>query len=192
MTTFDNLVIDLETMGGAPTGAIMQIGAVFMNYRERKLGPTFLRNVHLATAVRDGGTIDASTVIWWLGQSDEARKVRFNGVDIKEVLREFKLWVAGVCRLEDVRVWGNSNAFDLTILGGAYQRMGIEPPWYWTNERDFRTLRNMHPSVVYDTDEKGKEAHNALADAIFQAKHMFKIADSSKRPAATDEDISFD
>lgn len=177
MSQFFDVQIDLETMGLPPTGAIVSIGAVFFDYTERKLGPKFQRNVHLATSVRHGGTMDAGTVLWWLGQSDEARKVRFNGEDIVDVLNEFSDWISATCRVEDVRPWGNSASFDMTILETAYQRLGLKAPWYFGNVRDFRTVRNWHPRVEYNPADKGDEAHNALADAIFQAEHMFKIID---------------
>lgn len=175
MNQFEDLMIDVECMGGPPDGALMQIGAVFFDMQACTLGPRFQQNIHLATSVREGGQMDAGTVLWWLGQSDEARKVRFGGQDIKDVLREFKLWVAGACRFEDVRPWGNSASFDLSIVGGAYKRLGLEAPWYWTNERCFRTVRSRYPSVEYNPDEKGDMAHEALTDAIFQAEHLFKI-----------------
>ena len=176
MTQFFDLMIDTETMGLPPTGALISIGAVFFDLHTCALGPTFLRTINLASAVNDGGTLTASTIMWWLGQSDEARKgVRFGGIHIRDALVQFSDWVKETCRHEDVRPWGNSSSFDLTIVGGAYDRAGIEKPWYWTNERDFRTVQNLYPDVVYDPSEKGDGAHNALADAVFQAHHLLKI-----------------
>ncbi|MBH0040757.1 3'-5' exonuclease [Pseudoalteromonas sp. SWN166] len=103
-TQFFDLMIDTETAGLPPTGALMSIGAVFFDMKTQTLGPTFLRTVHLATSVRDGGTIDPSAFLWWLGQSDEARHgVRFNGQDIRKVLQDFSDWIKETCRHEDVR-----------------------------------------------------------------------------------------
>lgn len=176
-----DLMIDEETAGLPPTGALLSIGACFFDIEKREIGPTFLRTVNLATAVRDGGTIDASTFIWWLGQSQAARDgVRFSGSDIRTVLQEFADFVDEHSRTQDVRPWGNSSTFDLTILGGAYRRAGMKTPWYFTNERCFRTVRNLYSSVVYDPSEKGDGAHNALADAVFQAEHLFKIKNRSR------------
>lgn len=177
-----DLMIDLETMGLPPTGAIISIGACFFDLTKCEIGPTFLRTVNLATAVRDGGTMDASTVIWWLGQSDEARKgVRFSGIDIVNALQELDDFIMEHSRLQDVRPWGNSSTFDLTIIAGACKRSGLRQPWYFTNERDFRTVRNMYEQVEYDPSEKGEGAHNALEDAIFQAKHLFKIKNRNRK-----------
>lgn len=177
MNLFEDCMIDTETMGLPPDGALLSIGAVFFNLKTQTLGPTFNRTINLGTAVRDGGTLTPSTICWWLGQSQAARDtVRFGGGDIRLVLQEFSDWIKETCRHEDMRPWGNSAAFDMSIIGGAYKRAGLQQPWYWTNERDFRTVRNLHPKVEYNPDDKGEGAHNALADAVFQAEHLFKIA----------------
>lgn len=179
---WNDLMIDLETMGTSPTAAVLSIGACFFDTEKCQIGPTFLRTVNLATAVRDGGVIEPATVIWWLGQSQEARDgVRFSGIDIRTALQEFSDYVAENCRTQDVRPWGNSNSFDLTILRGAFERAGMKAPWYWSNERDFRTVRNMYPQIEYNPDDKGSGAHNALADSIFQAKHLFKIKNRNRK-----------
>lgn len=180
MNQFFDLMLDTETMGLPPTGALMQIGARFFDIKTRTLGPSFLRNIHLATAMRDGGTVDAGTIIFWLGQSDEARQVRFGGEEIRVVLADFGKWITEHCRTEDVRPWGNSARFDCGIVESACQRSNIELPWYWSQERCFRTTRNQHPQVEYDPNEKGDAAHNALVDADFQINHLFKIADYLK------------
>lgn len=176
-----DLMLDTETAGLPPTGALLSIGACFFDMTTCTIGPTFLRTIHLATAVRDGGTMDASTILWWLGQSEAARNgVRFNGVEIRQVLQEFSDFIAEHSTHSDVRPWGNSTTFDLTIVAGAYQRAGMKAPWYFTNERDFRTVRNLYKAVVYDPADKGDGAHNALADARFQCEHLFKIKNRNK------------
>lgn len=183
-TQFFDLMIDLETAGRPPDGALLAVGAVFFDLQTCTMGPTFNRTIHLATSVAHGGTLDAGTFLWWLRQGDEARKsVAYNTSPITDVLTDFSEFVASTCRCEDVRPWGNSNSFDLTILGGAYKRLGKQPPWIHWNERDFRTVRNLYPMVEYDTAEKGTEAHNALADAVFQVEHLFKIKNRNKKHA---------
>ena len=176
-----DLMIDTETMGLPPDGALMSIGACFFDMKTRAIGPTFSRAINLATAVRDGGTIKPSTVMWWLGQSQQARDaVRFTTEDIRTTLADFSTFIAEHSRHKDVIPWGNSSAFDLTIIGGAYDRIGVPVPWSPFRERCFRTLRNLYPSTEYNTDDKGAGAHNALEDAIFQAKHIFRILDARK------------
>lgn len=181
MTQFFDLMIDIETGGLPPTGALFSIGAAFFDLHTCTLGPTFNRVIHLGSSVQHGGTIDPGTVLWWLRQSKEAQKsVAYNGEPIDLVLNDFSKWIAQTCRHEDVRPWGNGASFDLTIVGGAYQRLGLKTPWHFTNERCFRTVQNQYPQVVYDPSEKGEGAHNALTDAVFQVNHLFKIKNRNK------------
>ena len=179
---YEDLMIDTETMGMPPDGALLSIGAVFFDLQTCKLGPTFNQTINLATAVRDGGTLNPSTIMWWLGQLQEARDaVRFSAFDIRSVLTDFSEFIAEHSSHKSVRPWGNSSTFDLTVVGTAYKRSGITQPWHYLNERDFRTVRNMYPQVEYDPESKGKGAHNALADAVFQSEHLFKIKNRNKK-----------
>lgn len=180
-TQFFDLMIDLETVGLPPNGAIVSIGAVFFDLHTQTLGPEFNAVIHLGSAVANGGQMDPGTVMWWLGQSDAARKaIRFGGQPIATVLQNFSDWIKQTCRHEDVRPWGNGASFDLTLLNAAYKGAGIKTPWHFSQERCFRTVRNLYPSIDYDPGEKGEGAHNALADAIFQAQHLFKIKNRLK------------
>lgn len=176
-----DLMIDLETMGLPPNGALISIGAVFFDIHTETLGPTFSRTIHLGSAVAAGGQIDPGTVIWWLLQSDEARRaVAYGGEPIDKVLQEFSGWLYEHCRVEDVRPWGNGSSFDMTLLNSAFKQVGIPTPWKFWNERCFRTVRNMHPGVKFDPSKKGTGAHNALVDAEFQAQHLFAIKRAAK------------
>lgn len=176
-----DLSVDLETMGLPPDGAIVSIGACFFDLEKCEIGPTFSRVINLATAVRDGGVIAPSTLMWWLGQSEAARRgIMFNAEDIRVVLTDFAAFIETHSRRQDVRVWANGSDFDNTLLNSAYLRADMKTPWSPFKNRCFRTVRNMYPSVEYNTDDKGEGAHNALTDAIFQAKHLFRIKNRSK------------
>ena len=135
---------------------------------------------HAQSSVQLAGLVDAYAGSMRMS-GDAARKaVAYGGEPLDLVLTEFSSWIAQTCRREDVRPWGNGASFDLTIVGSAYKRLGLQTPWRFTNERCFRTIRNQHPTVEYDTDEKGTGAHNALIDAVFQAKHLFAIKNRNK------------
>lgn len=176
MTEWTDCMVDLETFGLPPNGAIVSIGACFFDLGTCKLGPTFKRNIHLATAVRDGGVIEPATVLWWMEQSDAARRsILIDSYDIRHVLEEFSDWIAEHSGHANVRPWGNGASFDLALLNGAHKRSGIATPWRFFNERCFRTVRNMYPQVEYKPEDKGDAAHDSLADAIFQAEHLIRI-----------------
>ncbi len=180
-TQFFDLMCDVECLGKGEDAALVSLGAVFFDLKTQTMGPTFLRTINLATAVRDGGTMDAATVIWWMRQGDAARhSIAYNGQDIRKVLQDFSDWIKETCRHEDVRPYGNSNSFDLPKIETAMGRIGMKVPWHFINVRCFRTMRAMYPSVEYNPAEKGDGGHNALIDAQFQIAHLFKIANRNK------------
>lgn len=181
-TQFFDLMCDIEAMDTAATAAIVAIAARWFDLRTQTTGDAFTATVHLGSSVADGGTMSASTVLFWLRQSDQARhSIAYNGQPVRKVLGDFSDWIAQTCRHEDVRVWGNAPSYDCVILRGAYERAGLDAPWRFYHERDFRTARAMHPQIEYDTKAKGDGAHDALVDVDFQIAHLFKIRDARKK-----------
>ena len=165
-----HIMLDLETMGNSSNAAIVAIGAVKFD-AANGITDSFYQKVDLESAVDNGGIMDPSTVIWWLGQNDAARKeMQAPGVPIAAALGSFHSW-AGVN--VDVRVWGNGAAFDNVILTNAYKNAGFPAPWRHWNDRCYRTIKAMYPDVpkVLPT-----VAHHALADAEAQARHLIAIA----------------
>ncbi|EFG2213307.1 3'-5' exoribonuclease, partial [Escherichia coli] len=65
-----HLMIDLETMGKNPGAPIASIGAVFFDPQTGEQGPEFSKIIDMGTC---GGTVDISTIEWWLQRSGEAR-----------------------------------------------------------------------------------------------------------------------
>lgn len=176
---------DLETMGLPPDGAIVSIGACFFDLQTCEIGPTFSKAINLATSVRDGGTINPGTCMWWLSQSETARRnILFDTYDIRVVLQAFSEFISEHSRHQDVRIFGNGADFDLTLLNAAYLRSGMKTPWSPFKTRCFRTIRNMYPAVEYNTDDKKDSAHTAVDDAIFQARHLFSIKNRNKKEAS--------
>ena len=110
-------MVDVESMGTGPDAALVGIGAVFFDERTGQIGPEFYRTVNLATAVKAGGEMDAATVMWWLGQDDAARNaIRFNGYAIREALEDFNAYLLRNAPVPDVRLWGCSPTFDLSLI----------------------------------------------------------------------------
>ena len=169
MTT-QHIMLDLETMGTGPNAAITAIGAVKFDPDKGEIVETFYFKVNLESSVKQGGVIDASTVIWWLGQNEEARaEMQKKGGHILDGLYEFKGQIGA-----DARIWGNGAAFDNVILRSAYERAQIIAPWDFRNDRCYRTVKAMFKQTP--TVEKPTVAHHALADAEAQAKHLMLIA----------------
>ena len=117
----NNIMLDLETMGTGPNAAIVAIGAVAFDKNE--LGRDFYLAISLGSAVEAGGIMDASTVEWWLQQSEEAKKV-FSGRTTNhfEALVLFRDWINNYFEPRNVNIWGNGANFDNVILAQAYKK----------------------------------------------------------------------
>lgn len=164
-----DVMLDLETMGSGPNAAIIAIGAV--GFTPERIVHRFYRVVDLASSVATGGIIDASTVLWWLRQGNEARaQFNLSGMPVEEALSEFSQWLAPFG--DGVKVWGNGAAFDNVILASAYRRLELPVPWKFYNDRCYRTMKAAHPGVKM---ERVGTYHNALNDAESQAQHLMAM-----------------
>jgi len=175
---WNNVMVDLETMSTQGNAAIVAIGAVA--FRDDGIGPEFYRTVDLKSSVYYGLHLDPDTIMWWMGQSNEARSALINGVrDLPGVLFDFKRWLGMECQFESgqLKVWGNGASFDNPILEHAFKVTGIGKPWNRKGDMCYRTLRKLYPEIK-SIDEGVK--HHALDDARFQAKHAVKILNHIK------------
>lgn len=171
-------VLDLETMGQAPGCPIIAIGAVPVSAAGAYPEAGFYQVIDLQSCLDVGLRMDASTVLWWLQQSDAARaEFKRPGIPLREALKNYTEHLGATyprsrSGKSDAKVWGNGSDFDNAILAYAYHACGLELPWeFWAN-RCFRTMHAAYPSVMY---VKPIQAHNALADATAQAEHLVKL-----------------
>lgn len=172
-----NIMLDLETLSSRPDACIVAIGAATFSSDGADQDKGFIPRQKFYVAVDpqssqdEGGGITARTVQWWARQSDAARAALNDesAVAIGEALRRF----ATYCSLfNEPKVWGNGASFDNVVLRQAYERLGMEAPWTFRNERCYRTLKNLRPDIAF---EPFGTAHHALDDAIAQARHAERI-----------------
>jgi hypothetical protein len=113
---------------------------------------------------------DPKTIEWWNEQSDEAKAAFSNPVDLLDALVWFAAWIG---RYDDVLVWAHGPQFDVSILGAAYNALGLPEPWHYRAPRDTRTLFDVagitDHSAWLDKHATGT-THNALDDALCQAE----------------------
>jgi hypothetical protein len=167
-----HVMVDLETLGNGSHSAILSIGAV--QFDETGTGEQFYTRVDAESCVATGMKMDVSTVLWWFKQGEAARReVADGGVDIRNALEDLATWWPAKATF-----WGNGATFDNVIVANAYQRLGIARPWGYTSDRCYRTMKAMFPTIK--ADQMDGVAHNALADALYQAKHMVKIMGAMK------------
>lgn len=175
-TAAHDIMLDLETMGTGPDAAIIAIGAVAFDIDAGLLGDNFYTTIDLESAVKNGGVMDPSTVLWWMQQSDAARD-EFNrpGLGMPQALYQFRHWIERQQQAggtNSPRVWGNGADFDNIILASAYQRAGLIRPWGRYANRCYRTIKSLHPSIKL---ERSGTHHNALDDAKSQALHLIAM-----------------
>ena len=179
---FTHLMVDLETMGSNPDAPIVSIGAVFFEPSTGETGPEFYQVVDLTSAMNFGAKPDASTILWWMKQSSEARSALLveDAADLDVALTLFSEFLCGNAAngAKSVQVWGNGASFDNVLLKQSYELVGGAAPWRFVNDRDVRTIVELGNAVGinprYDIPFEG-DKHNALADALHQAKYVSAI-----------------
>ena len=160
-----HIMVDIETLGTKPYSVIVAIGAT-TGKRD------FYQTLEIRNGVECGLKMDSDTVLWWLKQDEAARSVFLEnekGVKLFEALSAFGRFVPE----NDVMLWGNSAAFDLGLLGNAYDKLGLPRPWKYWQEGCYRTLKNVRRDI-----EQGPRigvAHNALDDAKTQHEHLLRL-----------------
>lgn len=173
-----DVMVDLETLGRRPGCAILSIGAVYFNPATGELGDTFY------VAVRNDGSqeklglhVDPDTLRWWESQGAAARGVfaeaqsRTKSKQVGRALDMLNEFLAPPGKRQ-VRLWGNGSDFDNAILAVAMAAAKRELAWEFWNNRCFRTLKNL---VRVPEPERAGTHHNALDDAVHQARHALAI-----------------
>lgn len=175
---FDNIMLDLECLdSNAKTAVIVSIGAVYMDLDSGELGDTFYKAVSLKgmqEQLDKGRTLSISTLQWWMQQSDDARSVFWAGAEDRlstaQILGAFSRFCNGAA------VWGNGVDYDNVALRGLYELYGQNTPWHYAKNRCYRTIKNVHGNRA-SLRREGTH-HNALSDAITQAKHLIEVLKS--------------
>lgn len=177
-----HFMVDLETMGKKNNAPIVAIGAVVFDPSTGSIGESFYKVVCLESSVNWGAVIDPSTVIWWLKQSSEARSAIVNddAIPLQDALLQFREFVSDNVAggSKKAQVWGNGASFDNSILRSSYDCIAEDYPWEYWNDRDVRTMVELGQAISFDpktTIPFEGSRHNALADAIHQARYVSAI-----------------
>ncbi|HBT8174807.1 TPA: exonuclease [Klebsiella pneumoniae] len=177
-----HVMVDLETMGKKHNAPIVAIGAVVFDPATGSIGESFYKVVCLESSVNWGAVIDPSTVIWWLKQSSEARSAIVNddAIPLQDALLQFREFVSDNVAggSKKAQVWGNGASFDNSILRSSYDCIAEDYPWEYWNDRDVRTMVELGHAINYEPQKAipfEGERHNALADAIHQARYVSAI-----------------
>ncbi|WP_234782805.1 3'-5' exonuclease, partial [Enterobacter hormaechei] len=179
---FTHLMVDIEAFGKKADSPVVSIGAVFFDPSTGNTGSEFYKVISLESAMASGGVPDASTIIFWLKASPEARSelVMDDAIPLDDALLQLNEFITenAANGPDSVQVWGNGATYDNVLLEASYDRTGIPCPWKFWNNRDVRTVVELGKAVGceprYEIPFEG-EPHKAISDALHQVKYVSAI-----------------
>jgi hypothetical protein len=161
-------MIDIETLGTANNAHVLSVGMVWFDIRHPDESLVELPILHPDMA-QPLSMIDGDTVAWWMKQGTEAKQVFADTVEREalSVVAEKVYQNANNAQ----RIWAKDPDFDCIILANFVQNyLSKSIKWPYWKGRSVRTMLDVLPA----TKEMRFEGvqHNALADAVHQAKQM--------------------
>ena len=157
------IAIDLETLGNTANAPVLSIGLVVFDADGIVARHEWFPD---AQEQLDAGALpDASTILWWFQQGEEARGQQV-GAKRQQVMRVLGEVGAVFARYDADEVWGNGPSFDCTILAELFRRHGLAAPWDFWKERCMRTVLTCNPLAHRVLP---MIPHCALSDAEAQA-----------------------
>lgn len=170
------VMIDIETMSTEKNASILTIGATpfdphgddtedSLRAKSALFGP-----ISISSNQEEGRHICGDTVLWWMQQSEQARKSLVEGtpMQLKNAIAKFAKWIAQL-EPKPTEVWANSPSFDLVILQSAFKQVNVIWPFFFSTERDLRTIKNIAYPDNDMADFSIGTAHDAVDDTIKQA-----------------------
>ena len=180
--SMQHVMLDLEALGTTADAVIMSIGAVrFDPFSDKLDDEGFYASVSIDSNLDRGRRVDENTLIWWLKQPAAAQKVfHEEKQSLEGALEALTEWFGK--RADRVEVYSKGADFDIPMLAHAYKQMGWDTPWAFWNARCFRTISKLPFAKPVKIDHGVK--HNALDDAIAQAREMQAIYAQLRKVAA--------
>ena len=164
----NRLMIDFETLDVAECPVILSMGAVVFN--ENGIVDRFFEKIDQHSCLDLGCTVSIDTLLWWEKQSDTAKKAAFGGTT--NISYAMGMLVDFYKKHECGEIWSKGAIADIRWANNILDKLGLQKPWKFWEEMCFRTYLKYSPKVDF---QPVGEAHNALDDAINQAKHWIEI-----------------
>lgn len=169
-------MVDLETMAVSPRTVVLTLGAVQFNPFTDEIYDDLYFKIDLDDQDKLGREIDDNTLAWWAKQDPKIMEEAFSSdgrISVEDAVDAFHKFAWGCDKF-----WSHGSMFDLVILEDLYKQVKRTPPWQYWQCRDTRTLFD----IGFEPDMPQAEKHNALADAVRQAKgvqNVFRALNSS-------------
>lgn len=165
-------MIDIETIDTCPEAVVLSVGACkFDPYSNAEPhGQTHWR-ISIEEQLTRGRTASDSTIEWWARQDPKIRDAAFSEegrIPVETFMAEFNRWLVGVDK-----IWCQGPQFDMVILENLFTQFGVHKNWAYWQVCDSRTLFNLMPEDPRKSIRQ--QAHDALADAYYQALSVQKV-----------------
>lgn len=179
---WSDIMVDLETTGTDLTKAgIIQIAAVFFDLKTGEIGPSFNQCLSLPDSFANFQfDWDIKTLRWW--NSTQEKKtilahILNNAVYPKKVIKDFVSWIRVNGAGRSLHFWSKPSHFDYSLLDKYFRYYGFENPCIYWKARDMRSyiLGLVFPEDLPELKLESSDAHNALADVMFQVNELIRI-----------------
>lgn len=169
------IMLDLEWMGKPPSAAITAIAAVAICRETLAVLGDFSIAVSLESSMSYGMTVDADTILWWLGQSKEAQAQfidNSSACDLHGALLQLNSFIDHHIYSDPdayrplTKVWGYGATADNEVLKFAYAACGIGKPWSFRVDKCFRTRMDDFPNAWVNYGTPHVAADDAMAQAL--------------------------
>ena len=171
--------LDIETLSTNKNAVVLAIGATTISL-DGSPEKTFYARLDPQEQIDMGRHVSASTIRWWMQQSNAAQVTTFDGVTVKAATA-LELLTAWLAEEGSPPIYTNGPAFDAAILESLAEDLKMRAPWSHRQNRDLRTVEE---SILLTSDEFLHErfyarkervysnmvAHNALDDAKAQGE----------------------
>lgn len=171
--------LDLETLSTHKNAVVLSIGACTVSLNG-DVERTFTVNLDVQSQIDAGLHVSADTLKWWMQQDAQVQRDAFLGDDVHPVIAIEML--RGWLKAEGYPpVYTKGPHFDGALLDSLAEAFKVEPAIPYRKHRDVRTIEDAFTSYITDEElqmrffemqqnaHPGRQAHNALADAVAQA-----------------------
>lgn len=180
----NEIMIDAETTGRNPGCKVLTLGAFGFNIYGEQV--RFYERFDFSKMGAAGLFDEQETIDWWFQQREEIRKEAFEGkTNPSDGLANFKMFLLSNFDLDKdsgFRVWCCGADFDFPILKEFFRRFGFAIPWKFYQQCDYRTVKNLFPSIKSEEGEKVE--HVAIEDAMAQMRGLrcfYKLVQNTEK-----------
>lgn len=168
-----HLMIEIEAMDDKPTAAILAVAAAFFNPKTGEVGKTFYRRISLDDAIKNGGTVSAEMIAWYLKQSADTREKLLSEhcQDTEMAMYDFFDFVNTNMTPLAIKVWYGCPSLRSAVLRTAMNRFGGEG-FEYGNEQSVVTINELAKSLGLNMESiiPYSESKNAYDQVVYNIK----------------------